>query len=145
MTTATLLDIGDIARLSGLPPSTLRFYEDRGLIESAGRRGLRRLYEPKVLDRLAMIVAAQQAGFRLGELLLLFTGKPSDPELRRQLTEKADRLDERIAQLTAMRDVLRHVVGCQNARLVDCPCFIEGVRASLPRRRPPPRLPAGEG
>lgn len=41
-----LLDIAEVARRTGLPPSTLRFYEEKGLIASIGRRGLRRLFDP---------------------------------------------------------------------------------------------------
>lgn len=49
------LDIGDVAQRSGVPASTLRFYEEKGLIASVGRRGLRRLFDPSVLERLALI------------------------------------------------------------------------------------------
>src|SRR5262245_22462791 len=49
-----LLDIGEVARRSGVPASTLRFYDEQGLIASVGRRGLRRLFEPEVLQRLAL-------------------------------------------------------------------------------------------
>jgi len=44
------LDIGEVSHLSGLPPSTLRYYDEKGLIKSSGRRGLRRLFEPGVLQ-----------------------------------------------------------------------------------------------
>ncbi|MFD0637979.1 MerR family DNA-binding transcriptional regulator [Catenulispora yoronensis] len=44
--TETPLDIGEVAARSGLAPSALRFYEQRGLIESTGRNGLRRTYSP---------------------------------------------------------------------------------------------------
>ena len=39
------LDIADVAKRSGLPASTLRYYEERGLITPIGRRGLRRLFD----------------------------------------------------------------------------------------------------
>ena len=45
-----LLDIAEVARRSGLPASTLRFYEEKGLIDSVGRHGLRRLFGPDVLE-----------------------------------------------------------------------------------------------
>ncbi|MAM07908.1 MAG: MerR family transcriptional regulator, partial [Hyphomonas sp.] len=50
-----MLEISDVAKQSGIPASTLRYYEERGLIRSAGRRGLRRLFEPDVLERLGLI------------------------------------------------------------------------------------------
>ena len=49
------MDIAEVARRSGLPASTLRYYEERGLISSVGRQGLRRLFHPTVLERLALI------------------------------------------------------------------------------------------
>jgi hypothetical protein len=49
------MDITEVAQHSGLPASTLRFYEERGLIASIARRGLRRLFDPSVLERLALI------------------------------------------------------------------------------------------
>jgi len=49
------LDIAEVAQRSGIPASTLRFYEEKGLIASRGRRGLRRLFDSGVLDRLARL------------------------------------------------------------------------------------------
>jgi len=52
------LDISEVAQQSGVPASTLRFYEEKGLIAPIGRRGLRRLFDPGVLERLALIAPA---------------------------------------------------------------------------------------
>ena len=49
------MDISEVARRAGVPASTLRFYEERGLITSTGRRGLHRVFEPDILERLALI------------------------------------------------------------------------------------------
>ena len=46
------LDITAVAKESGVPASALRYYEDRGLIASVGRRGLRRVFDASVLERL---------------------------------------------------------------------------------------------
>jgi DNA-binding transcriptional MerR regulator len=53
---------------SGVPASTLRFYDEKGLIASTGRRGLRRLFDPGVLERLALIALGRAAGFSLDEI-----------------------------------------------------------------------------
>jgi DNA-binding transcriptional MerR regulator len=76
-----MLDIAEVAKRSGLPASTLRFYEEKGLIESAGRRGLRRTFEPTVLERLALIALGRLAGFSLDEIGRMFgaDGKPRMP------------------------------------------------------------------
>src|SRR4029079_7436020 len=87
------LDIGEVAARVGVPASTLRYYEEKGLIRPVGRRGLRRLYDPSVVERLAMIGLGQSAGFSLDEIARMFApdGKPKID--RRVLAEKAEELD----------------------------------------------------
>jgi redox-sensitive transcriptional activator SoxR len=117
------LDIGEVHDHTGLQPSALRYYEQRGLITSSGRNGLRRRYQPDVLGRLALIRAAQAAGFTLNEIADLLEATPTDTTLREQLAAKADELDHRIQLLAVMRDQLRHAVRCSSPRLVDCRYF----------------------
>ena len=64
------MDIAEVARRSRVPASTLRFYEEKGLIASIGRRGLRRVFNPDVLERLALIAVGRAAGFSLNEIAL---------------------------------------------------------------------------
>ena len=86
---------------SGLPASTLRFYEQKGLIASVGRA----------------------AGFSLNEIAAMF-GVDGRPRIeRQQLLEKADELDQSIKQLTAMRDGLRHAAACSAPSHLECPKF----------------------
>lgn len=117
-----LLDIGAVTAASGLPPSTLRYYEERGLITSAGRRGLRRLYQPEVLQRLALITVGRSAGFSLDEIGALLHGDhPKVP--RAVLEQKAEELDRQIQHLTSLRDGLRHAAECQAPSHMECPTF----------------------
>jgi DNA-binding transcriptional MerR regulator len=55
------MDIAAVVRRSGVPASTLRFYEEKGLIASVGRKGLRRRFDPSVLERLALIALGRAA------------------------------------------------------------------------------------
>ena len=66
------LDIGEVAKRAGIPASTLRFYEEKGLVGSVGRRGLRRQYDPDVLERLALIALGRSAGFSLDQIARMF-------------------------------------------------------------------------
>ncbi|WP_049573823.1 MerR family transcriptional regulator [Nonomuraea sp. SBT364] len=118
-----LLDIGEVAERSGLAASALRFYEKQGLIDSAGRNGLRRSYRPGVLDRLALIVCARGAGFTIAEIAAFLRATPGDLELRARMADKATRLEEDIARLERMRDGLRHASACTHEPLVECPGF----------------------
>ena len=116
------MDIGEVAKASGLAPSTLRYYEEIGLIQSSGRKGLRRLFQPKVLQELALISLGRKAGFSLDDIRGMFT--PRGPEIDRgQLLEKANELDNKIAELSAIRDGLRHAAACKAANHLECPSF----------------------
>jgi DNA-binding transcriptional MerR regulator len=117
------MDIGEVAQRAGVPVSTLRFYEQKGLIASTGRRGLRRLFDADVLDRLALIALARTAGFALDEIARMF-GPGGQPCLDRQmLADKAEELDRTIRQLSAMRDGLRHAAACPAPTHLECPTF----------------------
>ncbi len=124
------LDIAEVARRSGVPASTLRFYEDKGLIAWIGRRGLRRLFDPGVLERLALIALARSSGFSLDEIALMFApdGRPRID--RRMLAAKAEELDRTIRKLRAMRDGLRHAAACPAPSYMECPTFRRLLRAA---------------
>jgi len=101
------LDIAEVAARSGVPASALRFYEEKGLIASVGRRGLRRLFDPGVFGRLALIALARSSGFSLDEIARMFEPDGRVQIDRKMLAAKADALDRTIRELTAMRDGLR--------------------------------------
>ena len=127
-----VLDIAEVSRRSGAPASTLRFYEEKGLIASVGRRGLRRQFDARVLERLALIALGQAAGFSLEEIALMFA-PDGRPRLDRQaLAAKAKELDRTIRKLTAMRDDLRHAAACPAPSHMECPTFRRLLRAAAP-------------
>jgi len=137
------LDINEVSRRSGVPASTLRYYEEKGLIASIGRRGLRRLFDARVVERLALLALGRASGFSLEEMAHLFAGN-GRPRIDRQLlAAKADELDKTIRELTAMRDGLRHAVACRAPSHMECPTFQRLLQAAASgrlggrRRRPP--------
>lgn len=150
------LDISEVAQRSGVPASTLRFYEQKGLINSSGRRGLRRLFDPGVLERLALIALGSAAGFSLDEIARMFApdGRPRID--RHMLAAKAKELDATIRKLSAMRDGLRHAAACPAPSHMECPTFRRllgsaasgslgarsGSAPSRPPRQKPPRTRA---
>ncbi len=126
------VDISELAKRSGVRASTLRFYEEKGLIASVGRRGLKRLFAPEVADRLSLIALGRASGFSLGEIAGMLDGPGID---RDRLRAKAAELDKRIEQLTRMRDGLRHAADCKVPVLTDCPHFLRIVKVAGARRR----------
>jgi DNA-binding transcriptional MerR regulator len=126
----TDVDISEVTQRSGVPASTLRFYEEKGLITSVGRRGLHRLFDPGVLERLALIALGRSAGFTLHEIALMF-GPDGRPRLdRKMLAAKADELDRTIRRLSAMRKSLRHAAACPAPSHMECPTFRRLLRAA---------------
>jgi len=116
------VDIGEVSKTSGLPASTLRYYEEKGLIRSSGRNGLRRLFDMGVIEQLALISLGRNAGFSLDEIGEMFTA--DGLEINRQLLlEKADDLDRKIKELTSMRNGLRHAAACSAPSHLECPKF----------------------
>ncbi len=134
------MDITEVAKRSGVPASALRFYEEKGLIASVGRQGLRRVFDPGVLERLALITLGQSAGFSLDEIARMFApdGRPQID--RKALASKADELDVTIRKLAAMSDGLRHAAACRAPSHMECPTFrrlLKGAASGVigPRRK----------
>ncbi len=140
------MDIAEVARRSGVPASALRYYEEKGLILSIGRRGLRRVFEPAVLERLALIGIGRSAGFSLDEMAAMFAQNDRPRIDRGILADKADELDRLIKKLTAMRDGLRHAAACPAPSHMECPTFRRilgnAVKSASSRKRPTARLSA---
>ena len=145
------MDISEVARRSGVPASTLRFYEQKGLIASVGRQGLRRLFAPAVMDQLALIALGRAAGFSLDEIGAMFApdGKPDID--RRMLSAKADEIDRVARRMRAMSRGLRHAAVCPAPSHAQCPTFQKLLRAAsagafedrapLPARQPGKQAP----
>jgi DNA-binding transcriptional MerR regulator len=117
------LDISEVAKRSGTPASALRFYEQKGLIRSVGRRGLHRLFDAGVLERLALIALGRSAGFTLDEIARMFSADGRPKIDRRMLAAKAAELGETIRQLGAMRRGLQHAAACSAPSHLECPTF----------------------
>jgi DNA-binding transcriptional MerR regulator len=132
------LDIAEVARRTGVPASTLRFYEKKGLIASVGPQGVRRRFAPAVLDQLALIALGQASGLSLDEIRSMLS--PQGPRIdRRLLAAKAAELDATIVQLRAMSRGLRHAAACPAPSHAECPTFQRllkaAARGALDRQR----------
>jgi DNA-binding transcriptional MerR regulator len=132
-----LLDIAEVSAKAGLPASALRFYEEKGLIASVGRRGLRRLFTGDVLERLSLIALGRLAGFSLEEIAAMFSPDGRLRIKREKLAGKADDLDRTIRQLSAMRDGLRHAAVCKAPSHLECPTFRRLMKTAGRRRAKP--------
>lgn len=120
------IDISEVARRSGFPASTLRYYERRGLIASDGRHGLRRQYDDSVLTQLALIALGQRAGYSLDEIADLFCLEGAALDLdRAELTRQASTLRDQAQELQRTADLLDHIAACAAPSHLECPRFNE--------------------
>ncbi|KRA68499.1 MerR family transcriptional regulator [Caulobacter sp. Root656] len=130
-----LLDIAQVAGATGMAASRLRYYEEKGLIASVGRRGLKRLFEAGVLERLSLIALAQSAGFSLDEIAGMVDAAGRPRLDRAQLSAKADDLDRTVRRLSALRDGLRHAAACPAPSHMECPAFRRLLKGAVETRR----------
>lgn len=102
---------------------------------TSGRRGLYRLFDGGVLERLALLTLARSAGFTLDEIASMF-GADGRPRIdRRRLAAKADELDRTIRRLAAMRRGLRHAAACPAPDHLACPTFRRLLGSALRPKR----------
>jgi MerR family redox-sensitive transcriptional activator SoxR len=114
---APLLTIGEVARRSGVAPSALRFYEQRGLIRSERAGSGHRRYSRPVLRRIAFIVFAQRIGFTLEEIGAELAKLPSEDvpgrsDWSRLTGTWASRIEDRITELEHLKVGLTQCIGC---------------------------------
>lgn len=124
------MDIAEVARKAGVPASALRFYEKRGLIASAGPRGVRRQFSPDVLDRLALIALGQAAGLSLDEIGSMLSPEGGPDIDRKLLAAKAEEIDTKVRQLRAVSRGLRHAAVCPAPSHAQCPTFQRLLKAA---------------
>jgi MerR family redox-sensitive transcriptional activator SoxR len=144
---ATLLTISDVSRRSGVAASALRFYEERGLIQSERAGSGHRRYPRAVLRRIAFIVFAQRLGLTLEEVGAELAKLPQDrvpegPDWAKLSGAWASRVDQRIAELHRLRAGLTGCIGCGCLSLDRCKLANPGDRAA--RRGPGPRYWVGD-
>jgi MerR family transcriptional regulator, redox-sensitive transcriptional activator SoxR len=132
---------------SGVAASALRFYEDRGLIESQRAGSGHRRYDRSVLRRIAFIVFAQRVGLTLeeigDELAKLPPGRvPTRRDWSRLSRGWSERIDQRIAELQRLRAGLTECIGCGCLSLDRCKLANPNDRAA--RLGPGPRYWIGD-
>ncbi|RJF85591.1 redox-sensitive transcriptional activator SoxR [Sphingomonas cavernae] len=129
------LTIGEVSRRSGVAPSALRYYEDRGLIEAERLNSGHRRYPRVVLRRVAFIVFAQRVGLSLEEIGGELARLPSDhapkgKDWARLSSAWSERIDARIAELQRLKEGLAGCIGCGCLSVESCTLANPGDRAA---------------
>ncbi|MGE8656752.1 MAG: redox-sensitive transcriptional activator SoxR [Achromobacter sp.] len=139
-----VMTVGEVARRSGVPVSTIHFYESKGLIQSSRSDGNQRRFPGIVLRYIAIIKVAQRTGIPLDEIRAAMARFPQDgnkltPAQWKELSSQwRANLDERIRKLTRLRDELDSCIGCGCLSLRDCP--LRNPDDVLGRDGPGPRI-----
>ena len=141
------LTIGEVSRRSGVASSALRYYEERGLINSDRAGSGHRRYPRPVLRRIAFIVFAQKIGLTLDEIGDELAKLPPDRAPKKSDWSKLSgswtgRIDERIAELERLKAGLTECIGCGCLSLDRCKLANPGDRAA--GKGPGPRYWVGD-
>jgi DNA-binding transcriptional MerR regulator len=127
-----LLTIGELARRAGVTTTTLRYYEEVGLLPPAARVSGQRRYPEAAARLVGAILLYRDAGFTLAEQKALLAARTSTPGRREQLLQrKLAELDQQIARAQAAREAISHGLRCPHEDITQCPNFNAGVTARL--------------
>ena len=129
------MTIGELAAESGLPASTIRYWERIGVLPKPPRVSGQRRYTGNAVQRLAVLRLAQACGFRLDEMRHLLHGFEAGVKPPRRWQElarrKQEELDEQMARLKAMRRVVDRVLQCQCFELPECGRIAESMMEAV--------------
>jgi len=121
------MNIGEVADRSGIPPKTIRYYEDIGLIRPQRSDNGYRAFRETDLHKLAFLGRARALGFSIEDCRVL------SAQVKAIAEEHLSAIDHKIAQLREMRETLSHLVdACHGDHRPDCPILgeLSGALAS---------------
>lgn len=127
-----MLTIGQLSDATGIPTSTLRFWERKGLLAADARKGGQRRYADDALTKVALLRLCQDAGWTLTEIGQIVRERMAlSPNWRDLVRGKMDHLEAEIAQLSHAHQMLEHALECPYPDITQCPKF----RAALEHRK----------
>ncbi|MFI7611000.1 MerR family transcriptional regulator [Nonomuraea terrae] len=130
------LTIGELANRVGVATSTLRYWEDLGLLPPPARSAGQRRYSSATVGQVGVILLLRDAGFTLREINELVARRPPAGEppvsgLREPYRRKLAELDERIAKAQVAREAIAHALACPHDDVFECPTFARILAARL--------------
>jgi len=126
-----LLTIGELARQSGRSASSIRYYEQIGLLPEPVRVSGQRRYSRDTVRVLAVIHIAKHAGLSLEQIKAVLAGPDPVAELRRAAAAKLPEVAGMIERAAMARDWLELAAMCQCRDLDQCPLFSENETCDL--------------
>jgi MerR family redox-sensitive transcriptional activator SoxR len=118
------LTVGEVAKRAGLLPTTLRYYESIGLLPNPARENGSRRYDASIFQRLEMIQTAQQAGFTLAEIRVLFDeilwNDAPAAKWNSLIQRKLREIDQMLINIQTMKHLLEDILTCDDQNLAEC-------------------------
>lgn len=128
------MSIGQVANQAGVQASTIRYYERIGLLPKPERLSGQRRYDSSILQKLAIIQTAQQAGFSLDELKILFdeilTSTTPTSRWHSLIQRKLHEMNQLIANIQNMKHLLEEIMECDDPNLAEC-IFETGLKHQI--------------
>ncbi|MFD0415640.1 MerR family transcriptional regulator [Streptomyces sp. NPDC127108] len=130
------VSIGEAAALYGLAPSTVRWWERRGVLNPPARHGGKRRYGDPELRRIGVAYLCCVVGaMPLDQAAVVTSGKSPHKAWQGTVGEQIALVEQRIEELTAARDYLRHLLSCTDDDMAECPVLEAELSAHTPRGR----------
>ena len=127
------MSIGEVARICGLAPSAIRYYEKAGLLPRAVRVSRQRRYDAQMIGRLRLLQMAREAGFTIAETRTFVSGfsatTPPAVRWRSLAKRKLAEIATRIGQLQRMKTLLESSFHCHCLSIEDCARLIGSATA----------------
>ncbi len=131
------LTIGQVARETGIAATTLRYYDQIGLVRAQARVGGQRRYDDSSLLKLRLVQLCKTAGLTLDEISLLFADDaPGRPASRALAEAKLAEIDAQMASLARARAVIEWGIRCTCPSIDACTCGIHSLPLSADVRSP---------
>lgn len=137
-----MLTIGQLSTASGVPTSTIRFWERRQLLQPRARQSGQRRYDEDALYQVGILRLCQDAGFTLAEIKQVIDSRSTDPGWRDLVAAKMADVEASLRRLNKAHDMLAHAVECEYEDIAQCPKFQAAViqRTHVPTASAPHEL-----
>ncbi|MEV7123584.1 MerR family transcriptional regulator [Kitasatospora griseola] len=114
------MTIGQLAELTNVPASAIRFWERHGLLPAPERQSGQRRYPPQAAERIVLLRKFQQAGLTLAEVREF---QQDQPQRQAMIRAKVAEIEQRMRDLDHAHQLLTHALQCSKTDIVTCPTF----------------------
>ncbi|MFD8706140.1 MerR family transcriptional regulator [Kitasatospora sp. NPDC059648] len=116
------MTIGQLAEITNVPASAIRFWERHGLLPAPERQSGQRRYPPQAAERIVLLRKFQQAGLSLAEVREF---QQDQPRRQAMIRAKIAEIEQHMVDLDHAHQLLTHALQCGETDIVSCPTFRE--------------------